>query len=714
MRIEQIFVDGYGKFARWSSPQLAEGLTIVCGPNESGKSTLQRFIVTVLFGFPARNGAGWIEALEGGRLGGRLAVRDDQGRPWIIERHHDGQRQQLRLTMPDGSEGGQAELDALVGGISRATFEQIFAVDLDDLQSIDQLPQAEVGSRIYGAGLGAERAPEMLNQLERDAGEIFKPNGRIQPAAKLFSRLHEIEEQIQEAGRRVDAYPALVAERAEIQSETEATDARLTALREQLRQIDELQRLRENVDLALTRLGADWNRERLRTQGVLDRDLATVREFSESLGRLNVRLDEAERRVSALPDPDQAIAAIRRVDDALIAWQEMQQTGAGSNASVVSGWMPFLIIGAGVLALVVGAITTPVWMVAGAVLIGAAVLLILMGRLSKPNAGGQPDDSPEAHFQQLCAEAGVDPRAGVNGLNQARGVWIHRREQAITAAKERNNLDQQLQTQRKAWRTWLAGHGLSSDLDPEAAGDLLRKISDAREALADEEGLRPEQPDALGEGREALVAQIRAVESEQRRRHQRLGELRHEIGQLETSLNIQQWRAERSASIAQLDEVGRAWSKLTVARALLSQAIQRFEEQYQPEVLRRATEMLGTVTDGAYTRAGITVGSERDVVLIASDGRRVTADQLSRGTREQLYLALRLGLASARAERSEALPLLFDDVLVNHDPARAEAFATIITEVAQTQQVLLFTCNPATVQAFERAGAPQIIELKTR
>ena len=56
---------------------------------------------------------------------------------------------------------------------------------------------------------------------------------------------------------------------------------------------------------------------------------------------------------------------------------------------------------------------------------------------------------------------------------------------------------------------------------------------------------------------------------------------------------------------------------------------------------------------------------------------------LSRGSIEQLYLCLRIGLAETFAERAEALPIIFDDVLVNFDPARAASVAEVLAETAE-------------------------------
>ncbi len=76
---------------------------------------------------------------------------------------------------------------------------------------------------------------------------------------------------------------------------------------------------------------------------------------------------------------------------------------------------------------------------------------------------------------------------------------------------------------------------------------------------------------------------------------------------------------------------------------------------------------------------------------------RVTLPALSRGTAEQLCLALRFGLVERFVETSgEPLPIVMDDILVNFDDDRAARAARSIEALAGTCQVIYFTCHPTT------------------
>ena len=106
------------------------------------------------------------------------------------------------------------------------------------------------------------------------------------------------------------------------------------------------------------------------------------------------------------------------------------------------------------------------------------------------------------------------------------------------------------------------------------------------------------------------------------------------------------------------------------------------------------------MTDGAYEKI---VQTEDGAGLKVVDRRGVMKgpEALSRGTAEQLYLCLRLGLISEFGRRHVTLPLIMDAVLVNFDIERARAMAAVFDAFARDRQVLLFTCHHETVALFQ-------------
>jgi uncharacterized protein YhaN len=83
---------------------------------------------------------------------------------------------------------------------------------------------------------------------------------------------------------------------------------------------------------------------------------------------------------------------------------------------------------------------------------------------------------------------------------------------------------------------------------------------------------------------------------------------------------------------------------------------------------------------------------------------------LSTGTREQVYLALRLAIVDHLDEGKETLPLLLDEILVNWDPERRQRVLDLLVELSRSRQIFLFTCHPHLAEEVARAGG-RVIEL---
>ena len=153
---------------------------------------------------------------------------------------------------------------------------------------------------------------------------------------------------------------------------------------------------------------------------------------------------------------------------------------------------------------------------------------------------------------------------------------------------------------------------------------------------------------------------------------------------------------QREALLGAIEELTREWSRLSLARELLLTAKRRFESERQTGVVHHAGELFAAITDGAYS--GITISlDDEDVRAIRHDGSvKDPETELSRGTREQLYLALRLAYIRDHGMQAERLPVIMDDILVNFDATRAANTAKAIAAFAHDFQVLFFTCHKTT------------------
>ena len=145
---------------------------------------------------------------------------------------------------------------------------------------------------------------------------------------------------------------------------------------------------------------------------------------------------------------------------------------------------------------------------------------------------------------------------------------------------------------------------------------------------------------------------------------------------------------------------------LQTALDLLTETRRRFLAEHQPPVLLEASIWLERLTGGRYRQ--ITAVADDAVLMIEDvDGVAWSPERLSRGTREQVFLALRLALVADLERAGIRLPLIMDDALVNFDDERARFAAETLVGFANERgrQMLVLSCHAHVVQLFTAAGA---------
>lgn len=242
--------------------------------------------------------------------------------------------------------------------------------------------------------------------------------------------------------------------------------------------------------------------------------------------------------------------------------------------------------------------------------------------------------------------------------------------------------------------------------------DLQRQLAERHNALAIAAGDEP-----LEALRAALAATDLATLEEDiatqrtEREHLRAREsesmdeaatLRASLNALATADTLAALRRQEASLLESIRQNGLVWARYALARHFLVNAKRRFEQERQPQVIRDASAIFATITDGAWT--GIAASLEdNNLHVVPPHGEAIAPESLSRGTQEQLYLALRLAYIRNHATHAEPLPVVMDDILVNFDPARAARTARALATLARGDatgtghQILFFTCHPHTV-----------------
>lgn len=173
----------------------------------------------------------------------------------------------------------------------------------------------------------------------------------------------------------------------------------------------------------------------------------------------------------------------------------------------------------------------------------------------------------------------------------------------------------------------------------------------------------------------------------------RVGRLQQGLHSLEQDERAADAAAEAEQQLSLVKTHARSYLRRKLAIELLQREIRRYRDENQGPVVQRGSELFARLTVGHHS--GLRVGFDADdqpvLTCIDGEGRSVQVDALSDGTRDQLYLALRLASLERFMQHREALPLLLDDALVHFDDERARAALGVLGEFAAHTQVLFFT-----------------------
>lgn len=282
------------------------------------------------------------------------------------------------------------------------------------------------------------------------------------------------------------------------------------------------------------------------------------------------------------------------------------------------------------------------------------------------------------------------------------------------------------------------GLGESDDVEHAMGGSTAkRKLSDAIEdrlrALAEISDGTPEAQlyqELHGGTKQAL--QNRQTENEQERETihadiqvavEHRTQCKGKVAELEkrTGYAVANYAAMTHA--AELGELMRKSMRIKAAIALLDATIKEYRDRHEGSMIKRANEIFidvaGKQAPDFFLKLEVDYTKPTDPQLIAvrKSGSAAHVGELSEGTRDQLWLALRIATLERRARKIEPMPFLADDLFASSDAIRAETGMRYLAELAKSNQVILFAHHEyvaeaarsvvqgVNVQVLERAAA---------
>lgn len=761
-------IDSFGAFSNKTVGPFAPGMNVVFGKNEAGKTTLSQFVGGLLFGwedartnrntykpdYAERAGAlVFAERPEGALEAGDSSLAEDASRETLDESPVQGTVLEnetviSRSRNADGLIGDQS----VVADIDRETFRTMFLLTSDELRSLRNT--TDITSHLLTAGSGTEASPTyaLADVNDRIQAYSSKAASATDSLVRIADDMKATRARIQRAVDETERLKSETREYRALEGKREELSRRISSANEQIDSLidkrAQLKRIDEQREILLDELASLKEQARDRQRATASDDDANVfepelleltpvkeRALREKMDDLSERQMRADH---ALQTAESDYAASVAAYDALTELQgdEAKATDRNNQRTlkiVLSIALPIVFAVLGVPVFMQGRVIGSLsFSVLGAVLIlfalvlaAAAVFLVARPERDEKTFDSRLQDTQWVMLQDQkkldqakAAKEAVDEQVArwlsANGFGQAGGSVRVARSilDEVRDFRAKNELRNQ---QAASYEISLANAKNSlSDLDMQR-NRLIRSVGE----IADEEWANlvssatrttPLDESSIGKVVARKSVQRDEMVSSLEKIGLRYGELGEQLARARDMRELDEAKQHYQELRTRMADGKAELANLLTTRFLLEKAVEEWESRSQPEVYRRAGELLSLMTDGAWIRVALS----SEGTIVATDAARNERDpkHLSLGTCQQLYLALRIALLMCADNVGESVPILADDILVNFDSQRRAGAARALAQLARTRQVIVFTCHEEVVEAMGMADpACTVIDL---
>ena len=671
----------------------ASGLTIIRGPNEAGKSTVQKAIELVLFRKADANREDIRRARAWGSSEPPTVELDFEvdGTSGTLRKRFDGARSEGELTV-----GGETirdytligdELAGFMGVPTEAFFRATASVGHAELDAVGGEEPA-IGDRLQKAISGADRGTAKAKKKLETAIHRYRTEGHKNPGLLKVAR-EEMAMLERELADGEAALARLQSDRAQWVEAHERRDELEVRLTRQQADLDEAQRAEA---LARKRDAAQDGYQRLKR-------VVELTEASEELRHeLPTSLPLAQLRTT--------VAQVQSLEFELSELQAEIDTAAEAAADEGPDLVPprpMRWLAAAAMLVLVGWLSMFLLRDAGLLGIGVVALIAAGLTLTLVQAFRQARKRRLYGLTVQLAQAEITERQE------------HAREREDTYRRRRRELDSTLErlgaADVRSAETILATTEEHTETLAQMEGELrglgidernIRRLEEARDLAANESEQAAHALAAMGSladdpARARAQAQREVAQTAPAR-----DAARSEADQAQGRVDANQVDAELVASLAERLAAARDHYTELEGRMLVYQgtltAIAAAEEATLKTAARYLEERMGPaiakVTDGRYDDIEVDEKSLAFKVRAPETGEFVDVDQLSQGTADQLFLAARLGLVRL-VTLDRRPPLILDDPFVTFDTTRGERALRLVKQMAHEHgfQVLYLTCS---------------------
>ncbi|MDZ7759269.1 MAG: AAA family ATPase [Desulfovermiculus sp.] len=279
-----------------------------------------------------------------------------------------------------------------------------------------------------------------------------------------------------------------------------------------------------------------------------------------------------------------------------------------------------------------------------------------------------------AQLQELCNLAGCEDFGGLEAVEKK---WLRHKELQAVVHAEKANLQ---------------------EIAPRHSLDTLKDEVDSVD------------PDALHVSVQEIEARLQDLEEQLAEQNKTVGRLRHEFAEMDGRDQAARKAEEAQQELACIRRLAERFTRLRLAGKVLEEAIERYRAENQDPVLALASQYFQELTLDSFQglRTDVDDRGEQVIVGLREDASRIQVEGMSDGTRDQLYLALRLASLEHRLEKSEPMPFIVDDILVNFDEERTRAAVQAMARLGEKNQVLVFSHHRQVADAVRELDLGQV------
>ncbi len=667
---------------------LKTGLNIIEAPNESGKSTWAAFLRAMLYGVSTS------DRVRSGVLPDRMRYQPWSGAPMagtMDLRWHERDITLRRVSPGGGKPMGTAE--AVYTGTEERVPELSAGVPGEIILGV---PEAVFRRSAFSSG--SDMALDANSELEKKITRLVTSGEERSSYTEAEERLRRW--QRKRRWRTSGALPEAEGRRKELQDKLtrmEIENKRLSSLREEKEKLTEQRRLLEN-ELALHRRDERREEARRREEAIAAAAEA-VKAAEDAAATLKV-LEAKSENITAEKIQTLRAAAVRLEeaardrDDALSAYGEAKKAvealpppAKEPNPKKTAVLVLFIL---GVLALLAGAaagaglLSLPVGGVYG--LIAAALALFIIASICSFSGrkAAREKEAALAHERELKEQAAQAAAKHLEACERETSGCEEARKEALEALGESPESESEEAAQRGET---LLRELRDAQIRAENAAELARR-------LRVEPAPSPEPiPEDSLTGETKLKKAV--AEDYYRRTEERLRQVSRDLDRGEGMFDLLGDPLLLATEEARLTETihrtKEEYDALDLALDALREANTALQTLFSPLISRRAAALMARMTDFRY--AGVYFDREmRFTAQRAGELNAHALEYLSDGTRNQLYLAVRLAICEL-VLTEEACPLILDDVLAAFDDRRAKDTLRLLRELSREKQIILLTCQ---------------------